>query len=118
MKNSRRQFVKQTAAGFAGLSIVPRHVLGKGFAAPSDRFNVGVIGTGAQANGLVKRISRIPQARVIAGCDVHENRLVKFTKLVEEQYQKNGIKGTVSVHKDYYKMLEKKRYRWCSGQYT
>ena len=39
MKNSRRQFVKQTAAGFAGLSIVPRHVLGKGFAAPSDRFN-------------------------------------------------------------------------------
>ena len=57
MKNNRRQFVKQTTAAFAGLSIVPSHVLGKGFTAPSDRFNVGVIGTGAQANGLVKRIS-------------------------------------------------------------
>lgn len=108
MKNNRRQFVKQTAAAFAGLSIVPRHVLGKGFTAPSDRFNVGVIGTGAQANGLVKRISKIPQARVIAGCDVHQNRLVKFTKSVEEEYQKNGIKGTVSVHENYHKMLENK----------
>ena len=40
MKNNRRQFVKQTAAAIAGISIVPRQVLGKGYTAPSDRFNV------------------------------------------------------------------------------
>jgi predicted dehydrogenase len=106
MKNNRRQFVKQTTAAIAGLSIVPRHVLGKGHKAPSDRFNVGVIGTGAQSSGLIKRISRIPQARVIAGCDVHQKRLVKFSQLIEEQYQKYGVKGKAEIHEDYQKLLE------------
>lgn len=106
MKNNRRQFVKQTTAAIAGLSIVPRHVLGKGYTAPSDRFNVGVIGTGAQSSGLIKRLSKIPQARVIAGCDVHQKRLVKFSQLIEEQYQMYGVKGKAEVHEDYEKLLE------------
>ena len=108
MKNNRRQFVKQTAAVVAGLSIVPRHVLGKGQTAPSDRFNVGIIGTGAQSNGLIKRISRIPQARVIAGCDVHQKRLVKFSNLIEDLYKKYRINGKYEVHEDYQKLLENK----------
>ena len=33
-----------TAAAAAGLTIVPRHVLGKGFQAPSDTVNVAVVG--------------------------------------------------------------------------
>ena len=37
---SRRQFVG-TVATAAGVTIVPRHVLGAGFQAPSDTVNVG-----------------------------------------------------------------------------
>ena len=33
---SRRTFVSKVAVTSAGFAIVPRHVLGKGFAAPSD----------------------------------------------------------------------------------
>ena len=41
---SRRQFVG-TVATAAGITIVPRHVLGgTGFQAPSDKVNIGVVG--------------------------------------------------------------------------
>ena len=40
---SRRKFMG-TAAAAAGITIVPRHVLGAGFQAPSDTVNVAVVG--------------------------------------------------------------------------
>ena len=45
---SRRQFVGTVAATAAGLTIVPRHVLGAGFQAPSDTVNVAVVGYAAR----------------------------------------------------------------------
>ncbi len=56
---SRRQFVGTVAASAAGLTIVPRHVLGAGFQAPSDKVNVAVVG---YAHGMgtsnLKNVSR------------------------------------------------------------
>ncbi|MEC3878395.1 twin-arginine translocation signal domain-containing protein [Parapedobacter sp. 10938] len=44
---TRRGFLKTGAAAAAGFMILPRHVLGgTGFIAPSDRLNLGYIGTG------------------------------------------------------------------------
>lgn len=70
-KNSRRRFLKNTAAIFAGFSIVPRHVLGKGFVAPSDQLTKGIVGVGGMGRG------HIPYAgtRVVAICDVDKNHL-------------------------------------------
>jgi predicted dehydrogenase len=45
---SRRTFVGNVAGGALTFTIVPRHVLGRGFIAPSDRVNVAVVGAGAQ----------------------------------------------------------------------
>ena len=45
---SRRRFLTTTVAG-AGLTIVPRQVLGRGFQAPSDTVNVATVGFGAWA---------------------------------------------------------------------
>jgi len=40
---SRRKFIKRTATVAAGISIVPRHVLGGvGYTAPSDILNIKV----------------------------------------------------------------------------
>ena len=48
---NRRQFLK-TAAVTAGVTIVPRHVLGgPGFVAPSDTLNIAGIGCGGQGGG-------------------------------------------------------------------
>jgi hypothetical protein len=41
----------------AGISIVPRHVLGRGFLAPSDQLTKGIIGVG----GMEEVISLMPE---------------------------------------------------------
>ena len=43
---SRRKFVTTVAATGAGFTIVPRHVLGRGFQAPSDTVNIATVGIG------------------------------------------------------------------------
>ena len=47
-KTGRRSFIKKTALTVAGISIIPRHVMGRGFIAPSDQLNVAVIGGGGK----------------------------------------------------------------------
>ncbi len=36
-KNSRRRFIKNGMLAGAGFYIIPRHVMGRGFVAPSDK---------------------------------------------------------------------------------
>ena len=45
---SRRSFIRNAALAAAGFYIVPRHVLGRGFTAPSDRLTVAGIGAGGK----------------------------------------------------------------------
>src|SRR5439155_24225894 len=45
---SRRSFVTRVAATGAGLTILPRHVLGRGVTAPSDTLNIAAVGVGGQ----------------------------------------------------------------------
>src|SRR5436309_7876132 len=64
---SRRKFVKNVSVAGAGLAVVPRNVLGKGFAAPSDTLNVAVVGVGGQ--GRANMINLASQ-NIVAMCDV------------------------------------------------
>jgi predicted dehydrogenase len=69
----RRDFVRTTAASFAGAvfapTIVPRHVLGgRGYRAPSDTVNVAGIGVGGQ--GMWNLSAMSAQANVVALADV------------------------------------------------
>ena len=106
MKNNRRKFVKDLTSAALGITIIPRNVMGKGFIAPSDRFNIGVIGLGAQSGGLIERMSKISDARIIAGCDVHQKRLNRFRKLIDTQYKKYKIKGAAKIYEDFDKLIE------------
>ena len=63
---SRRKFIKATTLAIAGFSIVPRHVLGKGFLAPSDTLTKGIIGVGGMGRGHIP----YEGTRVVAMCDV------------------------------------------------
>ncbi len=75
---SRRSFIKGTLATLATISIVPRHVLGKGFLAPSDMLTKAIVGVGGMGRG------HIPYAgtKVVALCDVDKNHLQQAVKLV------------------------------------
>ncbi len=69
--NSRRKFFKNTLAIAAGVSIVPRHVLGRGYIAPSDQLTKGIIGVGAMGRGHIGYAG----TRVVAICDVDRKHL-------------------------------------------
>jgi len=64
----------------AAFSIVPRHVLGKGYLAPSDQLTKAIVGTGGMGRG------HIPYAgtRVVALCDVDQRHLQLAASMVEK----------------------------------
>ena len=61
------RFLTDIAVAGAGLTIVPRHVLGRGFVAPSDRLNIAAVGVGGQGrNNLIN----VATENIVALCDV------------------------------------------------
>ncbi len=87
--NSRRSFLKTTALVATGITIVPRHVLGKGFVSPSDKINLGVIGLGKQSRGLSNSFITKTQAQIVAGSDVWTTKNTWFKDHVEKLYTAN-----------------------------
>ena len=64
---SRRRFMSDVAITGAGLTIVPRHVLGRGMTAPSDTLNVAAVGVGGQGRA---NLVNLATENVVALCDV------------------------------------------------
>lgn len=90
VQKSRRRFLRTSATIIAGFSIVPRHVLGRGFIPPSDQLTKGIIGVGGMGMG------HIPYAgtRVVAICDVDQMHLEAAEKVIG-----GGVK-TFHDHRD------------------
>ena len=80
MGTNRRDFLK-TLGGVALFSIVPRHVLGNGYIAPSDQLTKGIIGTGGMGRGHLN----YGGTRLVAVCDVDKNHLELGKNLVKEK---------------------------------
>lgn len=68
-QSSRRAFIKKSAAA-ASFLIVPRHVLGKGFIAPSDKLNIAAIGAGGKGTSDLRNAFNKGAENVVAICDV------------------------------------------------
>lgn len=66
-RTSRRRFVSQLGLATAGLTIVPRHVLGRGFQAPSDRLNIAGVGVGGRGRQV---LTNMASQNLVALCDV------------------------------------------------
>ena len=72
---NRRKFIGKvagTATAAAAFTIVPRHVLGKGYVPPSDRINVANIGCGTQGLREMPGLLQNPNLQVVAVCDVNK----------------------------------------------
>lgn len=96
MPVSRRDFVRDAALFGAGITIVPRHVLGRGYRAPSDTLNIGCIGVGGMGRNDVNGVSG---ENLVALCDVDWKQADgTFTAYP-------GAKR----YKDYREMLERER---------
>ncbi len=66
----RRDFVRSATLAAAGLTIVPRHVLGKGQTAPSDMVNVAGVGIGGMGRS---NMTALASQNIVALCDVDWN---------------------------------------------
>jgi predicted dehydrogenase len=64
---SRRDFLAKSAATGAGVMILPRHVLGRGFVPPSDLLNVAAVGVGGMGRANLINLS---SQNIVAMCDV------------------------------------------------
>jgi predicted dehydrogenase len=103
---SRRRFIRnQLAVALAAgafPSIVPASALGKeGKAAPSNRINVGCIGTGPQGRGVMGGFLRQESAQVVALCDVARKNL----DLAREQVNQNYQNKDCATHHDFRELL-------------
>ena len=71
--DSRRAFLKQSAAAAIGFSIVPRQVLGgAGYVPPSDKINMAFIGVGDQGLRVMLHFLREADVQGVAVCDVNK----------------------------------------------
>jgi predicted dehydrogenase len=102
---SRRTFMS-TAATAAGITIVPRHVLGgTGFQAPSDTVNVAIVGY-IHGMGTSNLLNVIKSDNVVALCDLDESAAAK------EALKRRGTLEKLPKavqYKDYRVMLEKQK---------
>jgi predicted dehydrogenase len=93
---NRRDFVAGSGCAVAALampSIVPARVLGAD--APSNRINVGFIGTGRQAFGAnLPQMMAVPGVQVVAVCDVDSWRMNEAQALVNAFYAKRDGAGS------------------------
>jgi predicted dehydrogenase len=106
----RRDFFKNIAIG-STFFIVPRHVLGKGYTAPSDMIGLGFIGCGKQSGGLQTNFLKTNQVQILAACDVSKwkrDRFVQRTdKFYADQKDKSNYKAT-QAYEDFRELLARK----------
>jgi predicted dehydrogenase len=79
--NSRRDFIKNTVLAATGFYIVPRHVLGRGFIAPSDKLLIAGIGAGGKGGDDIRQFSKNPHAVIAYLCDVDDRQAEENRKL-------------------------------------
>ena len=80
LNQSRRDFVKKSALAFGSFYIVPRHVLGKGFIAPSDKLNIMGIGGGGKGSSDILNSWKNGAENIVAICDVDDRRAADTRK--------------------------------------
>lgn len=95
----RRNFIRNTALTGAGFFIIPRHVLGRGFIAPSDKLNIAGIGVGGKGAGDLAEFAKSPRVNIVALCDVDEREAAKS----REKFSK------ANFYHDFREMLEKEK---------
>ena len=94
---SRRNFIKNASLAAAGFYIVPRHVLGRGYIAPSDKLNIGAIGAGGKGADDINHFFASGKANIAVLCDVDDRQSAESRKKFPN----------AKYYKDYREMLDK-----------
>ncbi len=96
-KQGRRKFLKYSSLAGGAFMIVPRHVLGRGYVAPSDKLNIAGIGAGGKGRSDLSSFAESEHVNIVALCDVDDRQAAES----RESYPK------APYYHDYREMLEK-----------
>lgn len=121
---TRREFVADAARTAAAIAvaptIVPRHVLGRGFVAPSDTLAIGCVGIGGMGMNNMNELAKGGE-RIVAICDVDfpyversiAGRFEKWEgKTPEDQADATRIRtvyGKATKYADFREMLDRQK---------
>jgi predicted dehydrogenase len=97
--SSRRDFIRKSSLAATGFFIIPRHVLGKGFIAPSDKLNIAGIGAGGKGASDLAEFAKSPFVNIVSLCDVDDRESAKTRKAFPK----------ASYYKDFREMLAKEK---------
>lgn len=98
-KRSRRDFLRTASTAAAGFFIIPRHVLGRGFIAPSDKLNIAGIGVGGKGASDLAEFAKSPNVNIVGLCDV-DDRMAKSSR---------ALFPKAAYYKDFREMLAKEK---------
>ena len=96
---SRGQFLRHTTVAAAGFMIIPRHVMGNGFIAPSDKLNIAGIGVGGKGASDLMEFAKSPFVNIVSLCDVDDRQ----AKDARKRYPK------ATYYRDFREMLDKEK---------
>ncbi len=96
---SRGTFIRQTALATGAFFILPRHVLGRGFIAPSDKLNIAGIGVGGKGASDLMEFAKSPYVNIVSLCDVDDRQAAAARK---------SYPGA-TYYRDFREMLEKEK---------
>ncbi|MEI6655633.1 MAG: Gfo/Idh/MocA family oxidoreductase [Verrucomicrobiota bacterium] len=105
---SRRNFLKTSLGGTAGMLVLPNIFTGSLFAAtsPNKQLQVAQIGCGRMGTGDMDGILRQAKARVVAVCDLDSKRAAAAAAHAEEHYKQRGEAAVrIRVYEDYREVL-------------
>ena len=75
----RKDFLTKMSLASAGITIIPRHVLGGvGYTAPSDTLYIAGIGAGGRGNANLRELARHSHVKISHLCDV-DDRMTQST---------------------------------------
>src|SRR5258708_37955140 len=100
-QRSRRDFLRDASLAATGFFIVPRHVLGKGFIAPSDRLAIAAIGAGGKGGDDLRNFYGSGEVDVVALCDVDDRQAAgSIQKFPKAKYYKGFRERLEREHKN------------------
>lgn len=100
---TRRGFVKNTSIGAVGAASLAFGIGKKAWSA-NEEIVLGIIGTGGRGQSLLKRLTRVPNCRMAAVCDLREDRRKQAAAIFD---------GKPVQYQDFREMLEKEKLDAC-----
>lgn len=104
---SRRDFLKKSALGVVGLTILPSWRVNGARIAPSDTIYMGAIGLGQQGVSDFRSHSSCKGVQMVACSDVHSLKRIRYKNTVEEWQKSKGYNPRCDMYEDYRHLLER-----------